>query len=397
MRIGIVKPDFGVVGGFELVMQRVAAELEARGHTVEWVSVDVRRLPTRAFGVHVPDYVWLSQAEFFRYLAMVDAFSVLRLDRFDLVLSTQPPSYAVHHPRHLALFSHHQRMYYDLSTVWIQAGFAHDVSLHYEAVKAIRRLDYDLLRRPKRILAASEVVKGRLDAYNGLRQEVGVYHAGVGVAACEQPAAAAGRHAICVSRQEFPKRTELFVHAMKLVPDIPGMAVGGGSRLRYVQSIDARLARLGPDAAHVDSLPLWLCRHDDHHVGGQLTTPEGSNVEYLGRVEDEELSRLYAEAFCVVAPAYDEDYGLTAIEAMQHGKPLVVCRDGGGLTLFVEHGVNGLVVDPTGQAIAEAVRRLHDDPALAASLGEGARATAATFTWERAMREIDEGIEVVCS
>ena len=394
MRIGIVKPDFGIVGGFELVMQRISRELEAQGHSVGWRTVDVRALPERAFGLRIPDYVWLSQAEFFRYVALVDAFSVMRLDEFDLVLSTQPPSYAVHHPRHLALFSHHQRMYYDLSSIWIEAGFAHDVDLHYEGVKAIRRLDHDLLRRPGRILAASEVVQARLANYNGLHETVGVYHAGVGVGTCESPVPGRGKHAICVSRQEFPKRTELFVHAMKLLPDTAGVAVGGGTRLGHVQALDTRLGRMGADVEHVDSRPLWLCRHDDRLA---VEPPAESNVEYLGHVDDDELSRLYSDAFCVVAPAFDEDYGLTAIEAMQHGKPLVVCRDGGGLTLFVEDGVNGLVVEPTGQAIAAAVRRLRDEPEFAEALGEAARATAATFTWDRAMREIGEGIERVCS
>jgi glycosyltransferase involved in cell wall biosynthesis len=136
---------------------------------------------------------------------------------------------------------------------------------------------------------------------------------------------------------------------------------------------------------------VWLERHGPP-AGGDACR---SNIEFREHVSDEELARLYAGALCVVAPAYLEDYGLTAIEAMSFGKPLIVCDDGGGLTTFVEHGKNGLVVAPTGRAIAEAVRRLRDDPVLAADLGANARDTAAAFTWERAMREIDAGIEQV--
>jgi glycosyltransferase involved in cell wall biosynthesis len=120
-----------------------------------------------------------------------------------------------------------------------------------------------------------------------------------------------------------------------------------------------------------------------------------SNVRFVGHVSDDELSRLYGEALCVVAPAYLEDYGLTAIEAMHHGKPIIVCTDGGGLVDFVEDGVNGFVVEPTGAAIARAVRTLHDDKALAQRLGDGARETAARFTWSRAMEEFDQGLERV--
>ena len=100
---------------------------------------------------------------------------------------------------------------------------------------------------------------------------------------------------------------------------------------------------------------------------------------------------------CVVAPAYLEDYGLTAIEAMAYGKPLIVCRDGGNLVNFVEHGVNGFVVEPEGPAIAEAVNLLIDDPALAQKLGAAARETARPYTWDRAMQQFQSGVEKVLS
>jgi glycosyltransferase involved in cell wall biosynthesis len=95
-------------------------------------------------------------------------------------------------------------------------------------------------------------------------------------------------------------------------------------------------------------------------------TDHRSNVEFAGRVSDDALAQRYATAPCVVAPAYQEDYGLTAIEAMAEGKPVVVCRDGGGLTELVDHEQTGLVVDPTPAAIADAVERLCTDPDLAA-------------------------------
>ena len=76
----------------------------------------------------------------------------------------------------------------------------------------------------------------------------------------------------------------------------------------------------------------------------------------------DELGALYRGALCVVAPALDEDYGLTALEAMLHGKPVIVCRDGGGLADLVEDGVTGIVVEPDGPSIAAAVASLTADP-----------------------------------
>jgi glycosyltransferase involved in cell wall biosynthesis len=98
---------------------------------------------------------------------------------------------------------------------------------------------------------------------------------------------------------------------------------------------------------------------------------------------------------CVVAPAYLEDYGLTALEAMAFGKPVIVCNDGGYLSRLVTDGLNGLVVDPDPHALAAAIRRIHEDMAWAQQLGENGRAVAAEFTWERALAEFDVGVEQV--
>lgn len=81
-----------------------------------------------------------------------------------------------------------------------------------------------------------------------------------------------------------------------------------------------------------------------------------------GRVDDRRLDQLYRRAGCVVAPAYREDYGLTVLEAHARARPVIVCRDGGGLVDLVDDGVTGLVVEPTGRAIADAIAELRDDP-----------------------------------
>lgn len=392
MHLGITKPDYGIIGGFELVLGRIAQELESMGHRVSWLTVDVAALTRRVYGVAVPDDVWEAAPEFFRYLSLAEAFTRLDTSGVDMVLSTQPPSFAVDHPRHLSLFFHHLRIYYDLSDVYVASGHAEHLHLHEAARRRIRQIDDALLRRPGWILAGSEIVRERLRSFHGLDDNVGVFHAGVGVPQSVPDEERTYSEPLCVSRHEFPKRTELFVHAMKLLPDLHATVVGGGGRLPYVQALDARMTHGKIDPHEVDATRLWLCRHDGHRPESPAAH---SNVRFLGHVDDGALARLYSKALCVVAPAYLEDYGLTAIEAMHHGKPVIVCSDGGGLTSFVEDGVNGFVVEPDGRAIAAAVQKLHDDHGLARTLGEAARQTAATFTWERAMREILDAMERV--
>jgi glycosyltransferase involved in cell wall biosynthesis len=399
MRIAIAKPDFGVVGGFEKVMSRVECELVSRGHSVHWIGVEMDATSPVPYGVAVPPSLRLRLPAFVRYMAATEAFQRIDASAYDLLVSTQPPSFATGHRRHLSLFSHHQRLYYDLCDVWVAAGFA-DARLQRHAAAVVRRVDHRHLSRVSLFLAASEVVRERLRHYNGLEGNVGVYLAGTGLhesvlAAAAQAGAAAGEHVLCVTRHEFPKRAELFVHAMAYLPEMPARLVGGGGRLGFAIDLARRLTTPGVDLDAVGDAEVWLNR-GILPDGVAAASPLVGNIAFLGHVGDAELARLYAGALCVVAPAHLEDYGLTVIEAMSAGRPVVVCRDGGGVCLPVEDGVNGFVVEPTGRAVAEAVARLRDDPGLARALGERARETAAEYTWDRAMRQIMDGVERLC-
>jgi glycosyltransferase involved in cell wall biosynthesis len=396
LRIGIAKPDFGFVGGYERVIERIAAWLHREGNSVTWIKVDAIDVPRLPYGVPMPRHVAPELWEFQRYGALIETFAELDTSEFDLMISTQPPSFAVQHERHLSVFSHHQRIYYDLEDVFVEAGFA-DEHLHRKIAEAIRRLDQPLLEGVSSFLAASEEVAGRLERFNGLAANVGVYHAGIAFGR-DEPAAPGSRspedwYAVNVGRQEFPKRSELFVQALKYLPDARGVVVGDGSRLPWLRALDAQLTR----ASDLDSFTpeeLWL----NTGLTGRIEySALDSNVEFVADASAEELGELYAGAACAVAPAYLEDYGITAVEAMAHGLPLIVCDDGGGLEWFVEDGVTGFVVEPTGRAIAEAMQRLRDDPALAAAMGREARERAKRFTWENALAEVRGGLERVTS
>ena len=393
LRILITKPDWGITGGFELVTEELARRLQADGHGVRWVQPKVQLLGDRAYGRFV-GVLSKHAIEFVRYVQLVEKFSRLNLERADLVISTMPPSYAIDHPRHLALFSHHLRWYYDLSSAVIEAGFVKDANLHLEAQRWVREIDARYLGAVSQIMATSEEVAGRLDRFNGLRHNVGVCHLGLGFRSSmlERGQNDVFRDVLCVSRHEFPKRTELFVQAAHHVPDTQFVSIGAGSRLGWVKQLDEEFTRGVRDFAG-QSRPLW-CKA----VGWiDPNIVEPGRVRFRGHVSAADLDTAYRRALCVVAPAYLEDYGLTAIEAMAYGKPLIVCDDGGNLTNFVQDGVNGLVVPPDGPGIAVAVRRLADDPGLAARLGAAARELAGAFTWQRTMREFGSAVDEVMS
>lgn len=397
LRIAVLKPDIGVAGGFERVAARVEDTLRRDGHDVTRLTVEMPEQPQRTFGVEVPAESWWAMPEYFRYLAGVEAFDQVVTRRYDAVISTQPPSFTHRHPRHLALFFHHHRVFYDLEDVYLAGGFASDPALHRKAGEKVRALDQPRLDAVRWFAAGSETVRRRLAHFNGIDRS-SLFHAGIAVGGTVA-AAARRTHTstrrdgpvLCVGRLEFPKRPELLVAAMRRLPDVRAVLVGTGGRERWVKAIDHRLSRPGLDLDRVDESALWCCRVDD---GERAPAGWTSNVEVAGRVDDPTLERLYATTPCVVAPAYDEDYGLTAIEAMAHGAPVVVCEDGGGLTDLVEHEVDGLVVAPTGAAIAAAVDRILGDPDLAAALAAGARHRAARTTWARADDQVRTALAI---
>lgn len=392
MKIAIVKPDLGIAGGFEFVLARVRAELERLGHAVETVEVDAGTLPATAYGLELPLRVWEHCFEFVRHVALIERFHALDLRRYDAVISSQPPSSAVAHPHHLSLFYHHLRVYYDLSELYVGAGFA-DPTLHGAAEAAVRRVDAAHLEEVDFFLAGSEELRGRLVAFNGISGNVGLFHAAPVAEARSSPPTAFG-DALCVSRHEFSKRPELFVHAMKYLPQLDGAIVGRGGRFRWVETLDRRLSSGEIDLDSLGSRDLWL---NTGAAAGPPAPAGATNVRLLGRVSARRLDELYRAALCVVAPAYREDYGLTALEAMSHGKPVIVCEDGGGLLELVEDGVNGFVVAPEGAAIAGAIRRLADDRELARTLGARGRDRSLGYSWDRAMGELRAGIERVTS
>lgn len=71
---------------------------------------------------------------------------------------------------------------------------------------------------------------------------------------------------------------------------------------------------------------------------------EELGAELLGRVEDDELLKLYAKAKGFIALAKDEDFGMTVVEAMAAGTP-VIAFNGGGFRESVVEGVSGVLID----------------------------------------------------
>jgi glycosyltransferase involved in cell wall biosynthesis len=115
-----------------------------------------------------------------------------------------------------------------------------------------------------------------------------------------------------------------------------------------------------------------------------------ANVEFCGRVSDTDLRELYAHCRAFLMPG-EEDFGITAVEALASGKPVIALGRGGALeTVPVAEPLGGLFYqDPSPDSLREAVERWdrHEHEIEAAAL----QAYAARFSYaefETKMRSI---------
>lgn len=121
-----------------------------------------------------------------------------------------------------------------------------------------------------------------------------------------------------------------------------------------------------PDAAE------WLTR---------ISQPPLSNVvSYVGYVRDEEREALFAGARALLLPSLDEGFGLTALEAMSAGVPLIASNRG---SLPEVVGAGGLLLEPDDiQAWASAIDRVTHDEGWARNQACAGLERAKAFTWE---------------
>lgn len=155
-------------------------------------------------------------------------------------------------------------------------------------------------------------------------------------------------------------------------------------------------------AVLLKALQRVRARHPAAHlqVIGKLR-PDGSNARLLKRLgldncvrfeqglSDAELVQAYAQASVAVCPSLYEGFGLPAAEAMSCGVPLV-SSDGGALGEVVEDA--GIVV-PAGdsEALADALLRVLEQPALAADLAKrGRQRVEQHFCWQRVAQSLTD-------
>ena len=335
-----------VRGGAEVLAESLLDALRAAGHRAEIVAIPFKWYPPE------------------RILDSILACRLLDLTAangrsIDRLIGLKFPAYLMPHPHKVLWLLHQHRQAYEqwdhaLSDM-IYFGQAREVR------DAIRATDHRLLPEARAVYTIAANVSRRLRQHCGV-DSTPLYHPPHQAEGfrCEDPA---GNYFFFPSRINPAKRQHLAVQ---------GLAHAGG---------DTRLVFCGES--------------DDENYSGMIRREIdqaglGSRVDFLGRVSEAEKVELYARALGVVYTPLDEDYGYITLEAMLSSKPVITCTDAGGPLEFVEHDTSGLVVEPAGAAIGEAMRRLQSDRPAAAAMGRAGRELylAKDITWENVVEKL---------
>lgn len=362
MKVAIFYDFIGAVGGGE----RVALVL-ARGLGGDLITTDVDPDSVKRLGFDDVTIISLGKTIPVPPLKQISASAIFRRcdisDDYDFFIFTGNWCHyaAKRHKPNLWYCYSPVRAFYDLraSVVSRQPNPALKglaalwINLH-------RRFDQRSVRSVDRIVAISSNVQRRIEEAYGRRSAVIYPPVDVERFRFE----GCGDFWLSVNRIYPEKRIELQFQAFRALPEERLLVVGGYSKGDLASRYYKKLAETIPD-----------------------------NVTMLGEVSDEELFALYSRCKGLICTAMDEDFGLTPVEAMASGKPVIAVKEGGFLETVVD-GITGRLVEPNADRIAEAVREISEKGGL--QYRDACRERAGVFSEETFIRLIkDEIAEVI--
>jgi len=248
-----------------------------------------------------------SVGSYYRYLLPIMPYAVesFRFDGYDLVISgSSCVAKGVIVPqgvRHVSYVYSPMRYAWDLSGIYF-GGTGGWQRFRYGVVSSmlhpLRVWDTSSWARPDEIAVVSEYIGDRLKKVSR-RESVVIYP---------------------------PVDTEFFSKGLREKKSDYFLMVTAFEPSRQPMVAIKALTELGVPLKVVGSLGRY---------GRQCKSEAGKNVEFLGRVTDEELMKLYGSALGLIVPGI-EDFGMAPVEALAAGTPVIVNDEGGAKEILAD-------------------------------------------------------------
>lgn len=126
------------------------------------------------------------------------------------------------------------------------------------------------------------------------------------------------------------------------------------------------------DQSAVESLAPFYQGSYLQQLKTRLSPEAAKRVTFAGLVDHRDVPEYYAKADIYINPSFYESFGMSIIEAMAMGLPVVATRVG-AVPDLISNGSNGLLVDAANSsAIADAIGLLFNNPSLRNSISHAA-------------------------
>jgi glycosyltransferase involved in cell wall biosynthesis len=326
VKIAIFHDYFGAIGGGEKVVIAMAKILDADIITTDTDAV--RRID--------PSVRVISLGKTIKFPGLKQISATLKFylsdfsEKYDFFIFTGNWSHFAAHRHHPNIWYCYTpiRVFYDLFPTFLSRQSFVPRQLFRCWVYLHRWFDQRTIKNIDRILAISRNVQSRILKYYHRNAEV-IYPP---VDTSLYGFLEYGSFWLSVNRLYPEKRINLQIESFSTMPEFKLFIVGSYAKGDHSTNYAKKIQNITPP-----------------------------NVVFLGELNDSKLLDLYAHCQGLICTALDEDFGLTPLEAMASGKP-VVAVDSGGFPETVTP-LTGMLVQPDIISIATAIRQISKDPA----------------------------------
>jgi glycosyltransferase involved in cell wall biosynthesis len=289
---------------------------------------------------YLPHYLSQKLKDLFRpvYLRNISR-ETKKFTTANLIITTQPNSHCIQHKNHIIYFQHHLKQYYDL--FWY--SFRQKKGIRKKAVflilSALVRASDRLYLTPNLhksyVIVNSHTVGERLKKFNKY-SSFDIINPG-----CKMPPETKGKD---YYQQPYTVRKTNDLRPLIL----------SFSRLNVMQKgidIIIQTAFNLPQYSFIIAGP-----YDPSIDSIRSSSRIAPNVNIIvGEFSEEQKAELYRGCDVFLAPYFEEDFGITPLEANAYGKPVIYCKDSGEIVQTQKHKQTGFICNRTPSSIADGI------------------------------------------